>query len=99
MNFFQQERLGSRLKQAGVQLLTAALILFALYLFAWRWNAFALLVPGAAIVVLAVYTRRILRILRLRHAERRHQDRRHTDRRDRSNADSVGDAHHTGPGT
>lgn len=78
----EQDHMRPRLKRAGRLALYALLILVALYLFARRWSAFALLVPAVAVVVLVVFSMRIIRVLRFRHGERRHTDRRHTDRRE-----------------
>ncbi len=76
-----EELIRPRLKRVGKQLAYGALILGGLYLFSLRWSAFALLVPGVAVVVVAVLIARVWRILRVRHGERRRGDRRHDDRR------------------
>lgn len=78
----EQEHLGTRLRRAGLLVLYMVLVLAALYLFAHRWTAFALLVPPVAVVVVVVFVLRIVHVMRFRHGERRHRDRRHTDRRD-----------------
>jgi O-antigen ligase len=84
-----EPEMGTRLKRAGLLFVYAALILLALFMFARRWSAFALLVPGIAVVVAAVFLARIVRVLRFRQGERRQLDRRHTDRRDLPPVDDV----------
>lgn len=88
----------TRLRRAGLLALYALLILVALYLFARRWSAFALLVPAVAIVVVVVFSMRIARVLRFRHGERRHTDRRHTDRRDQLDDEPPGEPAAEPPG-
>lgn len=78
----EQDHMRTRFKRAGLLALYALLILVALFLFARRWSAFALLVPPLAAVIVVIFAMRIARVLRFRRGERRQTDRRHTDRRD-----------------